>query len=103
MGRGTTLQAEMNQKPTKIRALHANVAMFFMGLALWTGAAHALELRVKGKANLEVSAVAAGTLAQVSGTLSDETGRAIGYRSVVVRIIGPQGRNITQEVSTKET
>jgi hypothetical protein len=93
----------MNQKPTKIRALHANVAMFFMGLALWTGAAHALELRVKGKANLEVSAVAAGTLAQVSGTLSDETGRAIGYRSVVVRIIGPQGRNITQEVSTKET
>lgn len=93
----------MNQEPSKLACPFTVLSILLMAVMGWAGAGHALELRVKGKANLEVSAVAAGTLAQVSGTLSDETGRAIGYRSVVVRVMGPEGRNITQEVSTKES
>jgi len=66
---------------------------------LLASTASGLELRVRGSSVLDVEAIGAGTLAQVAGTLRDEQGRAIAYRSIQLRIDGPANK-IEREITT---
>lgn len=60
-----------------------------------------LELRVRGQAKLDATFQAAGTVAQVAGTLTDEKGRPIAHREVEVRIEGiSTATETTRKVST---
>lgn len=65
-----------------------NRILAVIALALLPLAVQARTLRVVGDANLEVRVTAAGTIAQVSGTLRDELQRGIAHREVHVTLSG---------------
>jgi hypothetical protein len=86
-------------------------ATFLFVIAL-TVPVMALEVRVRAETSLEVDVTAAGTVAQVAGSLRDDLGRGVPQRSVEVRIdsrrtgeavlsrtvhTGPRGRFGVQE------
>ncbi len=71
-------------------------------LLCFASSASALEIRVRGEARLQVSANAAGTVAQVYGILSDELQRSLAHRAVSVRIEDKQGTAILNRTATTD-
>lgn len=73
---------------------------FLLGVGL-ANPVSGLELRVRGQAKFDATFLAAGTVAQVAGTLTDEKGRPIAHREVEVRIEGVNSpTEVTRKVST---
>lgn len=65
------------------KCIAVSVMLMVIGVSLQ---ASALEIRVRGESQLNVTLDAAGTVAQVAGRLVDENEKGIGHRTVEIRI-----------------